>query len=317
MQQRLAMPTDQRADNDAESTPQKVVYVVAPPETGGLGDIDFKALLLRLWDRRWLVIGLTAIVVLAGAAYAFLKTPVYRAEAVLLLRENGPSFGMPSQFSQLESLADIAGIKTSSINKHEPLGILRSRGFARRFLENNQLVDAVAEQANLNIGVGGAPRAKEVSRVVDYFLRSVISVTEDKRAGLVLVAIEVDDPNIAAAWANKIVEQLNEEMRSRALADADTNVRYLSDQLKVTDIVAIQQSVSRLLELEIQKAMLAKGTEEFAFRIIDAAEPPTKHKKPRRALIVLASLLAGGMLSVVVVVVASAAARLKASTPSP
>jgi len=310
------MTTDQRAGNDAESLAQKVVYVVAQPEAGGLGDIDFKALLLRLWVRRWLIIGLTAAVVLAGAAYAYLQTPVYRAEAVLLLRESGPGFGLPSQFSQLESLADIAGIKANSINRHEPLGILRSRGFAKRFLENNQLVDTVAEQANLHLGAEGSARAKEVSRVVDYFLRSVMSVTEDKRAGLVLVAIEVDDPNVAAAWANKVVEQLNDEMRSRTLQEADNNIRYLSDQLKITDIVAIRQSISRLLESEIQKAMLAKGTEEYAFRVIDTAEPPTKHKKPRRALIVLASLLAGGALSVFVVVVTGAVTRLRASTRS-
>jgi len=311
------MTTAQSAGNDAEAVPQKVVYVVSQPEPpAGLGEIDLEALLLRLWSRRWLVIGLTAAVFLVGVAYAFLKTPIYRAETVLLLRESKSGFGLPSKFSQFEGLVDIAGIGTSSANRQEPLGVLRSRGFARRFLERNQLIDTLAEKANLRLGAAVSTRAKDASRVVDYFLRSVISVTEDKRAGLVVVAIELDDPDAAAAWANNVVDQLNDEMRLRALQETDNNIRYLGDQLKRTDIVAIQQSISRLLESEIQKAMLAKGTEEYAFRVIDTAESPVKHAKPRRALILLASLVGGIALSAFVVAVAGPTARLLASVRS-
>ncbi len=54
----------------------------------------------------------------------------------------------------------------------------------------------------------------------------------------------------------------------------------------------------------MQKLMLARGNEDFAFKVIDRPTPPPKQRDaPQRTLIALVSLLTGeilGMLSVFV-----------------
>ena len=54
-----------------------------------------------------------------------------------------------------------------------------------------------------------------------------------------------------------------------------------------TNVVSLQQSIGRVLESEMQRLMLARGNEEFSFRIIDPAKPPKLPSEPKRAQIIL------------------------------
>ena len=78
---------------------------------------------------------------------------------------------------------------------------------------------------------------------------------------------------------------------------------YLREELAQTSVPTLQQSVSRLLESELQKLMLARGNEEFAFKVIDAATPPRERVRPKRALISVVGTMVGGMFAVFLVLV--------------
>jgi len=295
------------------SADQKVVYVLQQSESAQNDDeADLGQLIRVIWRRRWWIAGLTATITAAGVAYALLVVPIYRAEAVLLPRENNAGFGLSAQLSQFAGLAELAGVSVGSAGKQEPLGVLRSKGFARRFIAENKLVDTLAAESHSRAtgddsAVGKSP---DIRRVVDDFTRSVMSVTEDKKSGLVTVAVEWKDPDTAALWANGMVRQLNDEMRMRALHEAESNIHYLSGQLEKTGLVAMQQSISRVLESEMQKVMLARGTSEYAFRIIDAAEPPARRERPKRGLIVALTFALGLGLSAFLAVIADPLKRI-------
>ena len=128
-------------------------------------------------------------------------------------------------------------------------------------------------------------------------------VEEDTSTGLVTLSVEWRDPELAAAWANLLAVRLNDHMRQRALAEAEANVKYLRHEFESTSIVALQQSISGLLENEMQKLMLARGNSEYAFRIIDRAEVPRAKSKPRVTLIVAVATVFGAMLSGLVALV--------------
>jgi tyrosine-protein kinase Etk/Wzc len=98
-------------------------------------------------------------------------------------------------------------------------------------------------------------------------------------------------------------------MRRRALAEAEANVEYLRTELDTTTAVALQQSIGRLLETELQKLMLARGTKDFAFRVIDRAEAPKRRSRPNRPMFVILATLAGGALSVLFVMIQGAQPR--------
>jgi uncharacterized protein involved in exopolysaccharide biosynthesis len=190
------------------------------------------------------------------------------------------------------------------------MGTLKSWGFANRFIRQNQLVDILS--APKPLPGDEAARQKSITKLVDEFRRSVLSISEDRKTGLITVSIQWKDPVVAADWANKITDQINDELRARALEESTRNITYLQAQLKATDAVSLQQAIGSLLETEMQKLMLAQGTDEYAFRVIDRAQPPARPFKPRRTAFVLSAFIFGLFVAVAAALIAAPAARLVA-----
>jgi uncharacterized protein involved in exopolysaccharide biosynthesis len=117
----------------------------------------------------------------------------------------------------------------------------------------------------------------------------------------VTLSIRWKDPDTAAEWANVLVQRLNDRLRQQALTESERNVAYLQKEMAATSVVSLQQSMGRVLEGEMQKLMLARGNEEFAFKVIDRATPPKLRESPKRSLIAIVSMLAGGFLGVLFV----------------
>jgi uncharacterized protein involved in exopolysaccharide biosynthesis len=58
--------------------------------------------------------------------------------------------------------------------------------------------------------------------------------------------------------------------------------------------------------------MLARGNDEFAFKVIDAATPPRDRVRPKRALITVVGTMAGSMSAVLLVLLLHAFRSSKA-----
>jgi uncharacterized protein involved in exopolysaccharide biosynthesis len=270
-------------------------------------DIDLLLLARVVWRRRWLVAAFVACATGAAVAYALLATQWYRAEAVLIARESRAGSGLAAQLAQFGGLSELAGIGLGQSDKQEPIAVLRSKGFARRFIEQNKLADALAEGSR-GLFSFSADR-QDLRKTVDWFVRSVLFVREDKKTGLVTIAVEWKDANQAAEWANRIASQLNREMQARALEESARNTAYLREQLRSTDSVYLQQVVARLLETEMQTTMMAQGTDQYSFRIVDEAQPPVRRERPRRTLIVLLAFVGSFLVAAAGVVLVDSTSR--------
>jgi uncharacterized protein involved in exopolysaccharide biosynthesis len=65
-------------------------------------------------------------------------------------------------------------------------------------------------------------------------------------------------------------------------------------------VVELRQALYTLIETEIKKVMIAQGSEEYAFKVIDPARVAEEKSSPRRALITLVGAFAGLMLGIVI-----------------
>jgi uncharacterized protein involved in exopolysaccharide biosynthesis len=185
--------------------------------------------------------------------------------------------------------------------------VLQSRDLTRAFINEHNLMPMLfADEWNSSEGgwkVDDPAKVPDIEDAVRYFSESIRTVEEAADTRLVTLAVEWTDPVNAANWANELVDLVNDQMRSRALRDAEANVRYLQSELSATSVVTLQQSIGRLLETEMQKLMLARGSEEFAFRVIDRAVPPQQRSKPRRTLTVVLATVLGGVIAGIIIVV--------------
>jgi uncharacterized protein involved in exopolysaccharide biosynthesis len=298
-----------KADDDRQ---RQVVYLVQPAQASGeLDAIDLMQVARVIWAKRAWIALFTLLVTAFSVAYVLTATQWFRAQAVLIQRDAASGSRLASQFPQLGGLASLAGLSLGSNSTQEPLGTLKSWGFANRFILGNQLVEELS--APKPVPVEEAERQKHVTKLVDRFRRSVLSISEDRKSGLITVSVRWKDPVVAADWANKIAGQINDELRAKTLEESTRNIEYLQAQLKTTDAVSLQQAIGSLLETEMQNLMLAQGTDEYAFRVIDRAEPPAKPVKPRRTAFVLAAFVFGLFGSVAVSLMAAPIARLVAA----
>lgn len=304
----------EQAASAGQTDTGRLIYVLAPQAThGGTGDeIDLLELWSILCQGKWFIAAITGALVVVVIAYALFATPWYRAEVVLSPVEDQSEPGIAGQ---LGGLAALAGVSLGgAAGNHEALAVLQSRELTRAFIEEQALMPIFfADQwdaAGHRWLSGGGQEPPDIRDAVKLFDELRI-VDEDPTTGIVTLTMEWTDAQLAAEWANQLVARLNERMRMRALAEAEANVSYLQAALAATDVLTLQQSISGLLESELQKLMLAKGNKEFSFRIIDRAEVPKDRFKPRRTLMVALTAALGGLISTLVVLIRHAVDKRK------
>ncbi|WP_420475341.1 polysaccharide biosynthesis tyrosine autokinase [Noviherbaspirillum sp. ST9] len=109
-----------------------------------------------LWENRWLIATITLVATLIGAAYAFLTTPVYQANMLIHVEEEGPSKSQ-NIVGDLQSMFDV---KTSALAEME---LLQSRLVVSRATDNLRLYINAGPKRIPVIGNWLAERNKQLS----------------------------------------------------------------------------------------------------------------------------------------------------------
>lgn len=253
-----------------------------------------------LWSSKWLICAITAVFAVSSVVYSLLATEWYQTEVILAPADRRTG---QSSLGQLSGLANLAGVSIGQGGNQEAIAVLRSRAYAREFIEKNGLTAVLLSQ-------GAEPEqpmdVREAFRVFDNLVRAV---EFDRKTGLVTMTFRWTDPNTVAKWANDYVRGVNDRMRAQALRDSEQNLAFLYKEMSSTAVVSLQQSIGRVLESEMQKLMLAKGNEEFAFKVIDPAFVPDRRVSPKRTLTVIIATMAGGFFAVLWVLLRRTVAR--------
>jgi uncharacterized protein involved in exopolysaccharide biosynthesis len=236
--------------------------------------------------------------------YALLATQWFRAEAVVIPARMDRS--LLAGAGGLAGLASLAGVRIGEDSQNaEALGVLRSRGFIRAFIEEQNLMPVLfAEDWDAGRGRwqdADPKKHPDLRDGVKFFESRVLRIAENKKTGLITLSVEWTDRTAAANWANLLVARVNARMRERAQLEAERNLKFLREELRTTNVVTLQQSISRLLENELEKLMLARSTQEFAFRVVDRAAVPKWRSRPKRTLLVILATMGGGLLGVLAV----------------
>ena len=268
-------------------------------QVAGNDEITLLDLWRVIWNGRYVVIAITGVFTLAAVAYALLATEWYRADTLLVPADNQSMTDIGGQFGGLASLVGI-GLGGAGSGATEALAVLKSRKFAQEFISENGLLELFLE------GEGKQDEPLDIREAVEFFHQNVLRVAEDRETGHVTLGVEWTDADTAAYWANILVGRINSEMRERAATEAQTNIEFLRKEIASNNVVALEQSISRIMEAEMQQLMLARGNDEYAFRIIDRAEPPRKRSRPKRTFLVVSVFVVSGILSLLIVFIRSA-----------
>ena len=151
-----------------------------------------------------------------------------------------------------------------------------------------------------------APISREARRTrrVSKLIKNALAAERVPRQHLVRVKVRWNNPVIAAELANALVAELNSSLRETAITGARKRISYLNRQLDKTSVIPLRQSIYRLIEAETRTIMVAETRNEYAFRVIDSAEPPNPRRfiRPRRSRMILTTALMGFGIGVFVTI---------------
>lgn len=260
-----------------------------------------------LWKGKWLIIAVTVLATGAAAMAAFLLPKGYTAVAVVMPAQSqqGAYGSLGALASRYGGLASIAGISLpSDSSASEAIATLQSDGLTIAFIRDNNLLP-ILFSGNWD-AVEGRWKASEPPTFLGaagVFRQQVRSVSQDSKSGMIYVGATWKDPEVAATWANDLVEAANSHLRQRAISQAERNIEYLKAEILKTNVVELRSAMYSLMESEIQKAMLARGNEEFALRVVDSALPPEVPSFPRPSILVPLGFICGLFISVLLVMI--------------
>jgi uncharacterized protein involved in exopolysaccharide biosynthesis len=211
--------------------------------------------------------------------------------------------GAMGQLSPLTSLVGLTGLGSGG-QRPEPLAILQSRALTMKFITDNNLMPVLFQSRWDSDSSTWKPSwLHKDPTLLDGFDRfnKLRRVSQDSKTNLISLTITWSDPKLAANWANSLVQTANQYLRQRSLEEARRNIAYLSDQLGKTTLIEMRTALGSLIQAQVKQQMLAEGTEEFAFKVLDPALAPQEPSSPGLVISVVCGLIAGALLFIFLV----------------
>ena len=289
-------------------------------------EIDLRELFAVLWAGRIKVIAITAIFAVASVIYALTVPNQYKA-TILLSPSQSSNSGISGALGQLGGLASLAGVSIGGGESNESQlaqEIMKSWGFVEGFISENDLaVEVYAAEGwdrgsnKLQIdqdfydpdtkswlveddyGVTGPPNSWDLYEAFS----ERITVSEDKKSGLISVSIEYYSPQMAKQWLDLYISSINKHMQERQMIKVTRNIEYLEAQIEKTAITEMREVFYTIIEEQIKSKMLAEASPNYAFEAVSPSMVPAEKSQPKRALICILGALLGGMLSVLLVLI--------------
>lgn len=275
-------------------------------------EVSLKQLFEIFWRGRYLILLVTSAITIAVAVAALLTTKRYEATVIVSpVAEDTGSGRLSSLISQvggLSSLADAAGLPSATnTQKSEIVAVLISEALTEKYIAANNLLPVLYhKQWDPEKQTWKEQDPKKIPtlwKANAYFKKNVRFVTTDNKTGLVTIIVAWEDPKLAAKWANDLVKMTNEYLRTKTVTESERNIAYLNNEAAKTDAVGVKEAIYTILQNEIKKMMLARGSEEYALKILDPAVPPEKAASPQLVTWTIMGFFGGFFLSLFVVFV--------------
>ncbi|MEW6429207.1 MAG: Wzz/FepE/Etk N-terminal domain-containing protein [Thermodesulfobacteriota bacterium] len=319
---------------------KEIVYLQpsypCPPEED---EIDLLDLWRTIWNGKWLIIGLTSLLVLVAGVIAFKVLPVtYQSSATLapIKRDNSLSGGLSSLVGSLPIPISLPG----SRNQTSIMAFLQSRTLKERLITKNNLLPILYKDIwNENTKQWKVDVPKDIPTVIkaiqEQRLDALYSVSQDKTSELITIAWETENPPFAADMLQRVIGELQFFLDNEYVTDAKRERIFVEGQLeaatrelerwemqvpserltlaKITRERLAAETVYTELRKQLELSKISEAKENITFKVLDPPFVPEKKYKPKRSLIIALAGVTGLFLSVFIVFIRQAVRNRRAA----
>lgn len=279
-------------------------------------DINITESLQLLWNKKSFILLVSLAFMILSLLYSLSIPNKYISRTLLAPLESKSS--LPSMGS-LAPLAAIAGANIpngNSTKTSEAIQIIKTYDFfTEYFLSDINLEDLLAVEAwdesknkliydesvfneNLSVWVSKTDSTKPSPQAAYVKYLEIVKVTQDKDNNFVNLSIEHHSPFIAKDWVDLIVIKIDDRIRKYDKKKAKSYIDFLNETANSTSLQPLKDSISSLLENQMQILMLASANNEYVFKVLDSAVVSENKTSPNRLQIIILGTLFGLMLSI-------------------
>lgn len=320
-----------------------------PTERPGIGLLELVNASLRRWR---LIVGMPFLFAVIGVVVALLLPKYYAATAAFV-----PESKRGNLPSSVASLAGQFGLSVGNDASQSP-------NFYAEVLQTREILEQVVS-GRYPVTADTAPASADSVVLLDYLdvtgptqrariesglkrLRSATLVTVNPRTDIVRLRVELKDPALAAAVANRYVATINafnqntRQSQARArrmfaeqrIVDAQRELQAAEDALqgwlmrnrsfqgypelefqhqRLERRVTLRQEVYLSLFREFENARLEEVNNTPVITVVEPAVPPARRSRPRRTVLVLLFGAFGVLLGLSLALAGEYLSRLPAS----
>lgn len=281
-----------------------------------IDEFNFIEFLKDIWLDRTIIIAVTTFFALTSIIYALFLPNIYSSEALLTTVDDADAGGgISSLISRYGGLASAAGVSlpVEGAGKAElVIATISSRNFFKHLmtfdfvlpgLMASQSYDTATKQlafdqtsydSKKNIWIDGSPSYLQAYK--EYL--SSLAVGQDKRSSFIFLKFHHISPEFSYRFIDLIVNEVNNEFRTRHLRESTIALGYLKNELASTSQREVQQSISQLIEAQLKIQMLANIRKDYIIRAIDPGFLPEEKSAPRKTRMVALGTMIGLILSI-------------------
>lgn len=286
-------------------------------------EIDLKDLFNILWSEKFLIAFITIIFALGSVYYSLQQPNIFEASALVVVSDNqSSSASMGGQISGVASSLGIALPGEQGDKSALALETLKSKGFLKVLLEipdikknlfaiksydidtNTISYDETVFNTKKNTWLRTpiAGRQVEPSYVeIHDSIQDSLKIIKDTKSGFITISFAHLSPIFANDFINIIVNEVNKTSSARDIKEAQKAIEYLNIQYENSNVREIKQSISTLIQSQLEILMLANIKEDYLIRFIDPPFIPEIKSYPNRKIICIIGTILGFLLGIFLV----------------
>jgi uncharacterized protein involved in exopolysaccharide biosynthesis len=285
-------------------------------------EIDVRKIAGLLLKRKFWILGTALAFTALGAVYSLVAPPVYHSEAIITPKDPSKSAGAAGLIASMSGIGGLGGIAAQfgfGNNNLDQLEVIaESHDLAAEVITEKNLLPILFYKKWDESKKSWKCAPEEVPDLddgIEKLQRKVIDISVNTKKGIMTIAANFHDSTLAAALVTDYLEALNRNIQSNVRAEAESNQKFLEEQLNKTSDPLVREKIQTLMGSEIEKAMLASNQ---SFTALALPFIPNDKSAPKGKIITAAAGFFGLMLSIFLILIrAQLSGAFHAREPSP